>query len=744
MLEGLDRFLGAALLFGTVAARTLRPRPALSLADRLAAFPTGGWPVSSPVEIRWDDHQIPFVTAASDEDLAVALGGVHAHLRLGQIELLRRLSQGRLAEMIGPPGIGIDRLIRTLDLGRAVPAIERSLPDETRRWLAAFVRGINHHLFSGAALPAEFALFGLARAAWSVADILILGRFLSADVTWLTGFRLLGLRGQAGWAALWRRLLEDVPERSTGGEALLAASLGAVPRSGSNSFVVSAAKAAAAAPLIASDPHLMQVLPAAWLIAGMSSPSYRAVGLMIPGLPFVALGRNPWIAWGGTSLHAASSDLVAVPADDRRGLSEREEEVRVRWSRPRKIRIRESPWGPIISDVPMLRSAGEVVALRWSGHRPSDEFTAMLAVNRARSWEEFRAALDGFAVPGQHMLYADAGGHIGRLIAVHLPRRGEKDSPDLVISPSSEDGWNTTVTAGELPWSADPPAGFLASANERPEPAGVLIGRHFSPPDRKRRLDELLSSKSNLTVDDVGRIQRDVHWREALMRRDQMLAWLASGSGFPEGGRRQRFVDDMAAWDGDYAAGSRGALAFELLFFHLARRLVAPHRRRVYSASWRMHELIWRDVLSAAPGKRSRTLRDALRDAASAIPVRARWGSFHRLRLGHPLALMPLVGRAYRVVDAAAEGASETVMKAAHPPAGRPYASRYGSTARHISDLSDPDRNDFALLGGQDGWLWSTTLADQVPLWRRGAYVQVPLRPETAASAFPYRTQLAP
>jgi penicillin amidase len=64
--------------------------------------------------------------------------------------------------------------------------------------------------------------------------------------------------------------------------------------------------------------------------------------------------------------------------------------------------------------------------------------------------------------------------------------------------------------------------------------------------------------------------------------------------------------------------------------------------------------------------------------------------------------------------------------------------------ARHISDLSDPDRNHFVLLGGQDGWLGSTTFLDQVPLWQHGQYVTLPLRAETARATFPHHTELMP
>ena len=742
-----ERLVGAVLLFGHLARCTIRRHPKLTLRDRLAMLPRTGMPITSPVMVHWDEHQVPFIKAETDDDLGVALGLVHAHLRLGQLEMMRRLSQGRVSEMIGPIGIEIDRLIRTLQVGRAVPEIERDMPEETRRWLEAFVRGLNHYIAKAEALPQEFHLFGLQREPWGLADVLTLGRLVSADVNWIVWLRLLRLRRDPDWPLLWRRLSRhDIfsPE-ATGFERStspfgLADAVGAALRSASNSFVVSPARTAGDAPLIASDPHLSLFLPNPWIVAGMMSPSHHAVGLMVPGLPFVALGRNPWIAWGGTSLHAASSDLVIVPAEEQAELREREEALAVRWGRRRKIRIRESRWGPIVTDIPWLRSGGEVLALRWAGHRSSDEMTAMLRANRARNWAEFRAALDGFAVPGQRMLYADLAGHIGQLMAAHLPRRRRPAPPDFATVAGAAD-WGAWITGAQLPSCVDPPEGFIASANERPEAIDLPIGDQFSPPDRKQRLDQLLSAEAALSVDAAAKIQRDVRWTPALRQRDTLLAWVGSASGRRDA-REERLIADLRGWDGAYRADSRGALAFELLSFHLARRLVGRRRREAYAASWGTRALIWDDVRSATTEDRSRVLRRALRAAAKAMQHHAAWGTLHRLRLGHPLALMPLVGRAYCVADLPVAGSSETLLKTAHPLTDKRHASRYGSSARHISDLANPDRNYFVLLGGQDGWLDSTTFADQVALWQRGEYVAVPLTPETVAAAFPHRTEL--
>ena len=83
-------------------------------------------------------------------------------------------------------------------------------------------------------------------------------------------------------------------------------------------------------------------------------------------------------------------------------------------------------------------------------------------------------------------------------------------------------------------------------------------------------------------------------------------------------------------------------------------------------------------------------------------------------------------------------------MKMAHGLSNRRHHARYGSVARHVSDLADPDANHFTLLGGQDGWFASTSFADQVPLWRRGDYVTLPLDPETVRKRFPHAVTLHP
>jgi penicillin G amidase len=739
-----ERFAGLTGLLACLLRHAPRRSRALTVEGRLAMLPQTGLPVEKPVTIVWDRYQVPFIEADTDNDLAVALGVVHAHLRLGQLELMRRVAQGRVAELIGSSAVAVDHLLRALDFARAVPAILAGLPASTRLWLEAFVRGVNHCLDRARPLPVEFKLFDLRPEPWTVADVLTLGRLVSADVNWILWFQLLRFRGDADWPRLWHRLASADSLACWTGDDAKVLPLTAGLRCGSNSFAVAASRTATGAALLASDPHLSLILPNAWLLAAFRSPSLHAAGMMIPGLPFIALGRNPWIAWGGTSLHAASSDLVAVPADDMAHLVEREVRVAVRWGSDRRLRLRESRWGPIVTDIPLIAAKAETAALRWMGHRPSDETSAILAVNRSRNWDEFRAALAGFAVPGQTMTYADTSGHVGRLMAVHLPCRVAPVSEDMTVPAGSDDGWGTTITGAELPSILDPPEGFVASANERPQSGGQVVGRHFSPPDRRRRLDNLLSAPESISMETAARIQRDVQLAPALAQCGQLLAWLDVPAMGHLDARTRRLVDDLATWDGCYEATSRGALGFEAVCHHLARALVPDRRRAAYGAAWGTRRLIWDDILSADPRRRQQASRHALRKAAHAIRRGETWGDRHRLRLGHPLALAPLLGRRWRFVDLPADGSRDTLMKTAHALTDRRHGARYGSVARQVCDLSDLDHSRFVLLGGQDGWHGSTTSLDQVPLWQRGEYITLPLRPETARATFPFRTILRP
>ena len=719
----------------------------VTVAERLRALPRSGLPLDKPVQIHWNEHQVPFIEAETDHDAAVSLGLVHVHLRWAQMELMRHVAQGRLSELAGPFGLRMDGMLRTLDLTRAVPEIAAALPMETRAWTDAFLQGVNHAVAHLPSLPPEFKLLGLRRTPWSLHDLLSVGRLAALDVTWMVWLALLPQRRAPGIATLWRALFGanaalDVAGDTTASGTLprLRALLMRFARSGSNSWAVGPSRTGGSGAWIASDTHLGALLPNLWLLAGYRSPSFHVVGLMVPGLPAVAVGRNPSIAWGGTNLHAASSDLFDVSGLESNQIRTRRERVRVRPLGSRRITIRESPLGPIVTDLRPLRRTGLTAALHWMGHRPSDELTALLRLNQACDWDGFRSALDGLAVPGQNMIFADAAGHIGKIMAAHLPRRPAGPPASLVLPAGEASHWQQIVTSRDLPSEFDPPRGFVASANDKPPDGEVPVGYFFSSAQRVTRLNDVLSRTNPINRETLARLQQDV----MVVAAPPVAEYLGVSLRALRTAAGTRLAAAIAGWEGQYDAGSAAPLAFELLLFHLGTALHGRKMLRVYSASWNARALLFEQILRLSPDTLRALLRRVAPSAAAGLARYRTWGAMHRLEPRHVLAEIPGLGRRFRFAEWPTSGSADTVMKTANALTARRHHAALASTARHISNLADPDANWFVLLGGQDGWLGSTTLVDQTRLWREGSYIQMPLTPETVHAQFPLRVELRP
>ena len=507
-----------------------RPRPR-GLAQRLGDLPTAGCPVGRPVTIRWNSHQIPFIDAADDDDLAVALGVVHGHLRWGQLELMRHLATGRTSELIGPAGREIDHLLRLFDFAAAVPRIRAVMPPATRRWLDRFIDGLNHVIETAPVTPHEFRVLGLTRTPWTADDVLTLGRMVSADVAWALWPAMLACRrSDPGWPALWRRFLAagiaPPPRLDSGAERLLAR----LARAGSNAVAVSGSRSASGAPLLANDTHLGITLPNPWLIVGYRTPDHAAVGQMVPGIPVLGLGRNTHLAWGGANLQSANSDLFDVGGA---AITRNDQIWRSRWWPGGRLTVRRAAIGPIVSDSRYLRgNPDETLALAWTGHQVSDELTALLATARATTWRQARTAMGDFNVSALTVVCATTEGRIGRLTATRLPCRPAGPPPDLVLS--TDRAWTEMVPARDLPVETDPDSGLIVAANNRPDdPAPIPLGFLFSADDRAERLRTLIGT--GVTTGDLADCQRDVHMASAAALRDAMLAAAAPGRPRPDG-----------------------------------------------------------------------------------------------------------------------------------------------------------------------------------------------------------------
>lgn len=706
--------------------------------ERVQAFPAQVASVEHPVTIYWDEHQTPYIYAHSDADLAYGMGMVTQHLRGAQLAIMKRAAYGRLGESLGPFASDIDHLLKLLNFPKAGAAAERALDPETRAWVEAYVKGLNDYQNNWQKAPPEFGLLGMEPEPWTVDNIMTIGRMASSDVTWLAYMNLLAAQESPEWDNIKDRMMQrDIGVGAAKPFDSKLAGLGVLKnmtKSGSNTVAIGASRSASGAPVIANDPHLGLGFPNFWMTIGIQSPSYHAVGFMVPGLPFLALGRNENIAWGGTNARTVSSWLVDVTDED---IQCNKEQLDARLWLTDSVEVCTTKYGPVISDHPMWQAPeGKRYALNWLGHQEgSDELSAFLRSNRAKNVEEFRQAFKGYAVSSQNLIAVDKEGGMVHVLAMASP---QNLSSELVQTPKRNPA--PFLDATKLPADYAKDDQLITSANNRPDFAPEWQRGFYSANSRADRLRELINTKPKWDVASLLAVQQDVYSDEAYK--------LAQGLGklLQQSEETKEYGEELSAWDGFYKVDSTGAVAFEHYLAAVVPRLyrdkVTKEMPKAYENWEYLSGYLLEDIQAFAD--RDLLLSNSMYQAQRTRVKFDTWGEMHKLRAGHWLAAAPIVGNLFKEEEWAAPGSRDTVLKRAHGLEDSKHYAFYGAQSRHISDMADLDSNYFVLFGGSDGWIGSDNYADQASMMVEGKMIQVPLRLESVQQQSVYSTQLLP
>jgi len=304
---------------------------------------------------------------------------------------------------------------------------------------------------------------------------------------------------------------------------------------GSNSWAVSGARTATGMPLLANDPHLGIQMPSIWYQVHLECKPmtdecpYNVAGFTFAGVPGVVIGHNDRIAWGYTNLSPDVMDLYIErvnPEDPNQyevdgewvAFETRTETIQVVGGDPVEVTVRLTRHGPVISEsfgplknenteddpefVPFNERAGielpeqYVIALQWTALAPSTPFKAIWGFNRAQNWEDFRAAAQNFHVPAQNLLYADVDGNIGYQMPGDIPMRAKGDGTVPVPGWTDEYEWTGFIPFEELPYTLNPPEGYIVTANNRCQPWDYpyLITRDWDYGFRAQRIVDMIES----------------------------------------------------------------------------------------------------------------------------------------------------------------------------------------------------------------------------------------------------------
>ncbi len=728
-------------LLGNFGCTTLTTYPGWKTVEqRFQDFPDQqAWPIQRPVHIYWHENRIPFIEAQTDADCAFAIGVLHAHLRLGQMEVFKHLASGRLSESGGPFNLPeLDRAIRTVNLRKSARLSLSQLNTEQKNWLKHYVRGINFFIKNMKQKPVEYEFLDYEIEEWTMVDALTVGRLAAGDANWGSLLPFLTLRKEQNWHQVWKEYIAEgkrsLTSFSTDEKYSVNRIFSNFSRAGSNSVVVSGDKTQRGGALIASDPHLGIFVPNLWVLMGYKSPSYHVLGYMLPAIPVVTLGRNPDVAWGGTYMRGVSSHLFEVSPQDL--VSERKETIGIRGWFDETVTIRESTKGPIISDIPQFQQDDKMIALNWAGHQPSNELGTFLRVNKSRNWQEFHQSFEEYSVSGLNFTYADRSGNIGMLLAIRQPLlKDESEHFDLIKSQENE--IVAYKTPMDLPSVYNPSSGFVASANNMPVKTDPQVAFVFGQSDRIRRWQTLLASNETIATQDLKNWQLDVFSQDGLDLKQYLHSQVSDEVPTEVHGYWDRFV----RWDGHYTTESEGAVSFEILTWQMALLIFeqqlsndALRERLLKSDDWRM--FLDRHIKQMDSSDLQQLVVEALQKSSRAEAEFGTWGDMHKQVVQSPLGLVPMLGNRFQFEKYPSAGGGTTLNKAAFSPGFSQRNVTFGAQARHISDMSDPNENYFVMLGGNDGWLNNPHLYDQVRLWRKGSYIKLPLEMERVKQKF--------
>ncbi|MGK5694185.1 penicillin acylase family protein [Streptomyces sp. URMC 128] len=316
---------------------------------------------------------------------------------------------------------------------------------------------------------------------------------------------------------------------------------------GSNSWVVSGQHTITGKPLLANDPHLSPSLPSVWYQMGLhcrsvsSACQYDVSGYTFAGMPGVIIGHNQAIAWGMTNSGVDVTDLYLekITGDGYlydgkvKPFETREETIKVAGGSPRKIVVRETNNGPLLSDrakelvkvgkkatvdtAAPDRGDGYGVALRWTALQPGTSMDAVFAMDRAKNWTDFRKAAALFDVPSQNLIYADTEDNIGYTLPGRIPKRSQDDDGS-VPAPGWDPKyrWTGYIGQDELPYEYNPDRGYIVTANQAvidPDKYPYTLTEDWGYGTRSQRITDLIQSKikdgGKISTDDMRQMQLD-------------------------------------------------------------------------------------------------------------------------------------------------------------------------------------------------------------------------------------------
>jgi acyl-homoserine-lactone acylase len=421
------------------------------------------------VRILRDEWGVPHVFGATDADVAYGLAYAHSEDDFLTIQQSLLAARGNLASVYGIDAAANDYMVHLL---RIWDVVERNyatgLSPQVQALCEAYADGLNHYaaLHPGEALPGLFPVSAKDVVAGSVHKSPL---FFGLENSLAELFEAERARPLSTQASAQQPAPFDTQEQSRG----------------SNAFAVSPRRSSGGQTFLAVNSHQPWEGPVTWYEAHLhSQEGWDAVGGLFPGVPVVVHGHNRDLGWAFT---VNKPDLVDVyvldihpdnPNQYRFDGQWRDLEVRIASIRVRLLgRLRWTVEREVLWSVygPVVRQPHGTYAVRYAGYGEVSIYEQLYRMNKARTFEEWQAALRQPGLASFNVVYADRKGTIYYLHNGLLPIRVEGyDWAQYLPGDTSDTLWNDYLPFDQLPQVLNPASGFVQNCNSTP--FGTTLG----------------------------------------------------------------------------------------------------------------------------------------------------------------------------------------------------------------------------------------------------------------------------
>jgi penicillin amidase len=730
-----------------------------------------------------DEKGMPYIFAKNAEDAMLAYGFITAQDRLFQMEVAKLIASGRISEMIGEKGEPVDIRMRTIGFHRHAKRHATILNPETKSLMQKYIDGVNAYIQNLASEhPLEFRLAGIKPGLWDVSHSLAILYLMSWDTaanieTEIIAQMLVEKVGLEkakeilplninpddelkGKASVQLPVSEIAGLNFSADRNLLAFLEDKPLQVGSNNWAVGPQLSPGGKPIVSNDPHLdARILPGVWYPCGIITPEFRWVGVGLPGMSSMAVGRNEYVAMGATNAYGDTQDLYIETLDPKNPERYLEgdqslpfeimtEKLTVKdkdvpgGKREKEIKIRLTRRGPVVSGVMPGFKTDRVVTLRWAPFETMGPFIGADRLMMARSAEEVRQALSQFDIMMFNFVFADRDGNIGWVASGKLPIRSQRDGTFPFVVKDGKDNWIGWIPFDKMPQLHNPPKGWVGTCNHNTvgKDYPYYYSSHLSPSYRFRRLIQLMEKPGKKSVDDHWQFQRDSMNLMAKEIAPIMARALLARQDTKDLG------EILSRWDyldhTDQAAPTIFQAVyreFALLVFQdeLGDDLAKAMLSVWYFWQERLHQMVlegnspWFDNTLTKDVKETRDdlfhkaaqiASEKLRSSLGQDPKEWKWGKVHTIEFVSPIRREGFGKGLLGDGPHSLQGSGETLHRAIfafHDP----FRVTHSASLRMVADLSDDDKILAVLPGGVSGRFFHPHAKDQIKAFINGEKV---------------------